>query len=206
METERLEKTDLQRCAALLREQKTVVFPTDTVFGVAALITPLGFSHLVEAKHRPENKPFPIMVSSLAQIQTLAQLSARDLYLIQRWMPGAVTFIFRKRDEVADYVTNHLDTIGIRMPEDPWILALIDEVGSPLFVPSANQSGEATSSSYEAAFQQMNGRVSAIVAGECLGKVSSTIIDCTQEKLRLIRQGELKLEDIEEDYENSVSV
>ncbi len=197
MKTEYILPEDIDYCIEALNQNECVVFATDTVFGVAARTDSYeAYQALVKAKQRPESKPFPIMVSSLAQIQTLAVLTERDRLLIQRWMPGAVTFIFNRQPDLEDYLTNGLESVGIRMPDDPWILELIDRVGVPLFVPSANQSGQPTAATLEEARKQMDGEVRYIVQGSCKGGLASTIIDARTETLHVLRQGALRLEDI----------
>lgn len=81
-------------------------------------------------------------------------------------MPGALTMIFTKRPEVADILTNGFDTIGIRMPDDPWILQLIEKLDCALLVPSANLSGEATATDSDEVLRQLDGRIDAVILGK----------------------------------------
>jgi L-threonylcarbamoyladenylate synthase len=197
METLRLEKHQLKKVAEILDRGGVVAFPTDTVYGVAVRCdSPSAIQRMKEAKQRPESKPFPMMVNSLAQIEAVASLNARDRRLIQRWMPGALTMIFAKKPEVPDSVTNGFDTIGIRMPDDPWILELISMIGCALLVPSANLSGEPPATDSDEVLRQLDGRIDAVVIGKSGAQVPSTIIDTRNEEIKLVRQGILTLEEI----------
>jgi L-threonylcarbamoyladenylate synthase len=197
METLRLEKHQLEKVAEILDREGVVAFPTDTVYGLAVRCdSPKAIQRMKEAKQRPESKPFPMMVHSLAQIEAVASLDERDRRLIRRWMPGALTMIFAKKPEVPDVVTNGFDTIGIRMPDDPWILELISKLNCALLVPSANLSGEPTACDSDEVLRQLDGRIDAVIQGKSGAQIASTIIDTREETIKIIRQGKLTLDEI----------
>ena len=198
METLRLKKDQLEIVAEILNREGVVAFLTDTVYGLAVRCdSPNAIQRMKEAKQRPESKPFPMMVNSLAQIEAVASLDERDRRLIRRWMPGALTIIFAKRPEVADILTNGFDTIGIRMPDDPWILQLIGKLNCALLVPSANLSGEATATDSDEVLRQLDGRIDAVILGKSGAQAASTIIDTRGETIKIIRQGKLTLDEIQ---------
>ena len=141
------------------------------------------------SKGRPENKPIPTMVGSLAQMEEIAVLNEEAKKLAAAFMPGAFTMILKKKDSVADFVTNGMETIGIRMPQDDFVLELLRQVGSPMLVTSANLSGEATGLVDVQVLSQLDGRIDGIVLGEAGGKVASTIVDMTSGKLKILREG-----------------
>lgn len=197
METLRLGKHQLEKVAEILNRGGVVAFPTDTVYGLAVRCdSPSAIQRMKEAKQRPESKPFPMMVNSLAQIEAVASLDERDHRLIRHWMPGALTIIFAKKPEVPDIVTNGFDTIGIRMPDDPWILELITKLNCALLVPSANLSGEATATDSDEVLRQLDGRIDAVILGKSGAQLASTIIDTRKEDIKIIRQGKLTLDEI----------
>lgn len=198
MKTLRLNPEDVTTAAALLRRGEIVAFPTDTVYGVGIRYdSPTAIEKLIRVKQRPETKPFPLMVSSLSQIEELAQLSDRDRSLIQAWMPGDVTFIFPKHPYITSGYFAEAETIAFRMPSDPYIMELISQLGIPLLAPSANVSGEPASVTSEEVLNQFDGQIEAVVLGKSGQKQASTIIDTTHEKLCVLRQGRVTLEDIE---------
>ena len=197
METQRLTKKDSAQIVEILNHGGVVAFPTDTVYGLAVRYDlKEAILKMKEAKQRPETKPFPMMVSSKAQIERVAVTDARSQKLIDHWMPGALTLVFKKRPEVDELVTNGFPTIGIRMPDDEFVLEIINRVGVPLLVPSANLSGQPSCTTSEEVLKQLDGRIDAVVLGESGASTASTVCDTTGDELKILRQGPIKLEDL----------
>jgi ribose 5-phosphate isomerase B len=193
MKTLVLKKEDINEIVSILNQGGIVALPTDTVYGLAIKASHLeAISKLAKVKNRPESKPFILMVSAKSQIGEYASLKRRDQKLIKRWMPGAMTFIFnRKNTEIGDGNA----TVAIRMPDDPWLINIIRKTG-PLYVPGANLSGEKVALSTEEVMSMFSGKIDAIVDGFG-GEVKSTIIDATGGKLMLIREGPIELHQVE---------
>lgn len=189
METIRYHKEDIQAVVKQLKQKKVIAFPTDTVYGLGVIYDEEALAALKYSKGRPENKPIPTMVGSLAQMEEIAVLNEESKKLAAAFMPGAFTMILKKKDSVADFVTNGMETIGIRMPQDDFVLELLRQVGSPMLVTSANLSGEATGLVDVQVLSQLDGRIDGIVLGEAGGKVASTIVDMTSGKLKILREG-----------------
>ena len=190
METQRLTKKDSAQIVEILNRGGVVAFPTDTVYGLAVRYDlKEAILKMKEAKQRPETKPFPMMVSSKAQIERVAVTDARSQKLIDHWMPGALTLVFKKRPEVDELVTNGFPTIGIRMPDDEFVLEIINRVGVPLLVPSANLSGQPSCTTSEEVLKQLDGRIDAVVLGESGASTASTVCDTTGDELKILRQG-----------------
>ena len=189
METIRYHKEDIQAVVKQLKQKKVIAFPTDTVYGLGVIYDEEALAALKYSKGRPENKPIPTMVGSLAQMEEIAVLNEEAKKLAAAFMPGAFTMILKKKDSVADFVTNGMETIGIRMPQDDFVLELLRQVGSPMLVTSANLSGEATGLFDVQVLSQLDGRIDGIVLGEAGGKVASTIVDMTSGKLKILREG-----------------
>ena len=189
METIRYHKEDIQAVVKQLKQKKVIAFPTDTVYRLGVIYDEEALAALKYSKGRPENKPIPTMVGSLAQMEEIAVLNEEAKKLAAAFMPGAFTMILKKKDSVADFVTNGMETIGIRMPQDDFVLELLRQVGSPMLVTSANLSGEATGLVDVQVLSQLDGRIDGIVLGEAGGKVASTIVDMTSGKLKILREG-----------------
>lgn len=195
--TQRFDCLQIDAVADILKRGGLVAFPTDTVFGIGVCSNlPNAIQQLKWAKGRPESKPFPLMVSSIEQIRAVAEVSDKQDQLINKLLPGALTIVFRKLPNVESTMTNGLDTIAIRMPNDPWIIKLIDIIGVPLLVSSANISGETTCLSSDEVLKQMEGRIDGIVEGVSGDLLSSTIVDMSGEIPTIIRQGKVTIEDI----------
>ena len=174
-----------------------LAFPTDTVFGLGCIMDEKAIKKIYKAKGRSFNKPLPMMCDSLKMIETVAYVSEDTKKIIKKFTPGALTIIFNKKDNVEDYITQGLNTIGIRIPDDKFILDIIKSVKSPLMVTSANISGEGSLLKWEDVYESMNGKIDGIVCIDALGDIASTIIDVS-DGIKLVRQGPIDFEKIME--------
>ena len=199
MKTLRLDKKDIHTVVELLKEGKVVAFPTDTVYGLAVIYeNEEALNALKKSKGRPENKPIPTMVASIEQMETIAYVDEKAKCLANAFMPGGFTMILKKKENLPDYITNGLDTVGIRMPDDEFILNLIHLCNKPLLVTSANLSGLQPGNTTEEVLEQLDGRIDAIVNGTPAGTMASTIVDMSSSKLNIIRDGAITKEEIME--------
>lgn len=172
-----------------------MAFPTDTVFGLGSICEEKAMKRIYEAKGRSFDKPLPMMCSSIEMIERYAYVSDEARKIMDRFSPGPLTLIFRKREEIEDFVTNGKDTIGIRMPDDEWILSLIEELDMPLMVTSANISGSGSLLRWEDVYEEMNGKIDGIVMEDAKGDAASTIVDVSAD-MRILREGPISLEEI----------
>ncbi len=178
------------------QNHQILAFPTDTVYGVGVKFGDLeDLKRIKKAKNRMETKPIPIMVANVDQLKTIAQVSRREEKIIASFLPGALTLILPLKEGIDRQFTNGNETIAIRMPDDSFVLSVISKTG-PLFVTSANQSGNTTSLTYEDALEQLP-NIDGIVFGNCKQLQASTIVDCTKEKLVILREGPICLEELE---------
>lgn len=197
METKVLAKDQFELITELIRDGQVVAFPTDTVYGLGIRYdSEVAVKRLKQAKQRDANKPFPLMVSNIAQIDQVAYLNSEYSEVVKHLMPGALTIIVRKKNVIPDYATNGKDTIAIRMPDDEFVLALLEELG-PLLVTSANMSGEKAANDQNEVLAQLDGRIAAVVKGHSLSAIPSTIVDLTSFPLKILRQGEITFEQIQ---------
>lgn len=203
MKTVRYEKKDSKAVAALLQAGKVVAFPTDTVYGLGVVYeNEEALEALKMSKGRPDNKPIPTMVSSIEQMQQIAVMDEQAITLAKAFMPGAFTMILKKQEHLPSYITNGFDTVGIRMPQDTFILELITACGKPLLVTSANVSGEETGIYDTQVLAQLDGRIDAIVMGEAIGKVASTIVDLSSGNVKIVREGPITKNMMDEILQN----
>ncbi len=197
MKTIRYTKMDSDKIIELLNRGGLLAMPTDTVFGLACMMDEKAIARVYEAKGRSFDKPLPMMCSSKKMISEVAKISEEAEKIIDRFMPGALTIVFTKKETVADYITNGRKTIGIRMPDDDFILSLIEKLGKPLMVTSANISGNGSLTRWEDVLSAMDGRIEGIICEDARGDKASTIIDVSGD-LRLLREGPLSFNEIEE--------
>lgn len=174
---------------------KVIAFPTDTVYGLGVRYdNEDALNRLKQAKIRPESKPIPMMVSDLSQIEEVAYVNDTAKLLIQKFMPGAFTIVLKKKEEIADYVTNGLPTIAIRMPDDDFVLEIMNRLGKAMLVSSANLSAEHSCRNGEEVLEQLDRRIDGIVMGESKSEIASTIVDAIGEEVKILREGPITKE------------
>lgn len=190
-------KEEINAVANALQNHKIIALPTDTVYGVGVMYGDLNdLQRLKNAKHRPETKPIPMMVSSIEHMEQVAVVDERVKKIAEQFLPGALTLVLKVKDSVPKEYTNGLDTIAIRIPDEPFILHVIDELNAPLLVTSANQSGAKTALTSDDVLDQLPD-IDGLVLGKCRALQASTIVDCTQENLKILREGPITLEQLE---------
>lgn len=192
----RFEEDRITEMAEILKNNGVISVPTDTVYGLCARFDTIeAQEHLRDIKKRPQDKAFPIMCCDAEQIRTIAFTDDIAEKIIRIFMPGPVTLILKKHPEIPAYVNGGMDTIAVRMASSKALAKLIRELGCPVFMTSANLSGEKTCETLdeiEAACPGLDGMMS----GETQFNEASTIIDLSSEKIRIVREGPVKMEDI----------
>lgn len=193
----RFREEETEELAEILNHDGVISVPTDTVFGVCARMdSEAAQEHLRDVKHRPLTKAFPIMCSDEAQIKTVAEVTPLGEKMIRAFMPGPVTLILKKKAEVPAYVNGNMETLAVRMATSEPVKKLIEAVGCPLFMTSANQSVQPVCTSLdeiEHACPDLDG----MMEGEPHFGEASTIIDCTKEEPVILRQGPVTMEQIQ---------
>ncbi len=191
-------KKDLEETVELLKSGAVVAFPTDTVFGIGVIYNDaIAIDKMKKAKGRDASKPFPLMVADLKQLEEVAFVNDRERRIAEKYTPGALTLVLKRRDTVSRESVNGFDTIAIRIPDDRFVLKLLKKTG-PMFVTSANISGQPAACNEKEVLRQLDGRIEAVVKGKAKTGVASTIIDCTGEKLKCLREGTISYKEIEE--------
>lgn len=199
MQTKIVTKQDIDLLVEALYQEEVIAFPTETVYGLGILYdSKKAMEKLKWAKKRPETKPFTLMVQDPREIENFAKTTPRDWKIIQAFMPGPITLIFERLDSVDPSLTNGYKTIGIRCPDDPFVLELLKKAKKPMLVPSANISGQKAANNSEEVMASLDGRIAMVVEGQCGSQTPSTIVDLTGKEPRVIRQGEITLAKIEE--------
>lgn len=189
---------DIKFVATQLLEGKVVAFPSDTVYGLACIYdNKKAIQKIKQIKGRDENKPLPMMVNHYLQLEGIAKINEQEKKVFEKLTPGALTLILDKEECLPAYVNNGFDTIGVRIPNDQFILDLIHFVKKPLLVTSANRSNQPTGTTLMEVLNQIPNEIDLIVEGDCGSLTSSTIIDL-RKGLKIIREGEITHKQIEE--------
>lgn len=194
--TKVLKKDKKEEVCQAISNGEVVAFPTETVFGVGVKFGDKeALDKLMEAKDRDYSKAVTLMVPSKEDIEKYAYVTDQARKIIDRYMPGMMTLIFKRKEEVDSYMTNGKETIGIRIPNDEYVLSLLESVG-PMLVTSANLSGRPNTTTTLEVLRQLDGRISIVVDGKTTDNVASTVVDVSQKDIKILREGKIRKEDI----------
>ena len=183
--------------ATMLADGKTVIFPTETVYGLGAnALDEDAATKIYQAKGRPSDNPLLVHVADKEDVYDLVEnIDDRAKLLMDKFWPGPLTIVFKKKAIIPDRTSGGLDTVAIRMPSDQVARDLIRQAGVPIAAPSANISGRPSPTKPEHIIRDMDGRVDGIlVGGPCDYGVESTIIDLSEDLAMVLRPGSITLE------------
>ena len=200
MITQRLTKEEPERAAAILRAGGLVGIPTETVYGLGANgLDAEAVTRIFAAKGRPQDNPLILHIPAPDWLERYCEaIPPQAWWLAERFWPGPLTMILRRRPIVPDAVTAGLDTVGMRCPAHPLCREIIRLADVPVAAPSGNTSGRPSPTTAEHMWEDMAGKIDAIVdGGSCSVGVESTIVDLTVQPPRLLRPGGVTLEELE---------
>lgn len=192
----------LEKIGIRLKKGELIIYPTDTVYGVGGVLKEDTLKKIYEAKTRSFSSPLIALVNSLDKVDEIAIISDEHREkinkLIERFWPGGLTIILKKRENVPAIMVSNGETVGVRMPNYKLALDIIESAGGILATTSANISGEATPSSFVEISPIFKERVDIVIdGGKCPIGTASTIIDMSKSKISILREGSISKEEIE---------
>lgn len=192
----------LEKIGTRLKKGELIIYPTDTVYGVGGVLKEDTLKKIYEAKTRSFSSPLIALVNSLDRVDEIAIISDEHREkinkLIERFWPGGLTIILKKRENVPAIMVSNGETVGVRMPNHKLALDIIESAGGILATTSANISGEATPSSFVEISPIFKKRVDIVIdGGKCPIGTASTIIDMSKSKISILREGSISKEEIE---------
>ena len=191
---------DLERAVAALERGGTIVYPTETVYGLGADATSENaLQRLAAVKQRSRGKPIAVLVSSREMLeQIVAAVPAAAARLIDEFWPGPLTLAFPAKGGMSAVLTGGSGTVAARISSHPIAQALVERLGKPLTSPSANPAGAPPAREIEAARAYFGAAIDAYLDGGALpGGPASTVVDCSSESPRLVREGRISAAAIE---------
>lgn len=200
LKTKRLTEQDIDQAAAILWDGGLLGIPTETVYGLGANgLNEEAVAHIFEAKGRPQDNPLILHIPSADHLERYCREIPLTAYqLAEAYWPGPLTMILKRKPIVPDVVTAGLDTVGMRCPSHPLCHAILEAADVPVAAPSGNTSGRPSPTTAAHMWEDMDGKIDAIVdGGPCSVGVESTIIDLTETPARLLRPGGITLEQLE---------
>ncbi len=181
----------IARVVELLRAGEVIGFPTDTVYGLAALASqPRAVRRVFEVKGRSLSNPLVLMVADPEQLEGWADVDERARGYMRRWWPGPLTLVLRACEDVHPPLTSSGQprTIGARIPDHEVALRLLRQAGEPLATTSANRSGEPPAlTPLETAW--VEGLAAVLDGGRAPGALPSTVLDVSAGEPRILREG-----------------
>lgn len=194
-------EAELRRAADIIRAGGLVAIPTETVYGLgASALIDEAVARIFEVKGRPQDNPLIIHVHGAEALEKWCSEVPEEAYkLAEKFWPGPLTMVLKKKACVPHRVTAGMDTVGVRCPDHPATLKIIEMAGVPIAAPSANISGKPSPTTAEHVRHDIDGMVEAIVdGGDCRVGLESTIIDLSVKPPRLLRPGGVSLEQLQE--------
>ncbi|HWZ82607.1 MAG TPA: L-threonylcarbamoyladenylate synthase [Terriglobales bacterium] len=191
---------DIEHAAQLLRAGRLVAFPTETVYGLGAnALDPEAVARIYEVKGRPATSPLIVHVASVEMAKSLVtNWPDQAERLAQKFWPGPLTLVLEKRPAISPIVTAGLTTVGLRMPNHPVALALIQVAGVPLAAPSANRFTQLSPTTADHVRQSLGGDVDFILdGGPCEVGIESTVLSLAGPQAVLLRPGGISRSEIE---------
>lgn len=185
---------------AAVRDGQLIVIPTDTVYGLASRADdPAATARIFEAKGRSRDAELPVFVNTFEGARALARWDYRLGEIVARcFWPGPLTIVLPRSEESRGWdLGGDGSTIGLRMPNHSLVRAILEGVGVPLAVTSANRSGQPTAAKGEEVSALFGDAVSIYLLEEkLLANRPSTVIDLSEGDLRVVREGAISEADI----------
>lgn len=183
---------DIQKAAKLMIDGGVVAFPTDTVYGLGAhFLKEEAITRIYEIKGRSDKKPLQLILSDVSEVDSVAREVPNIFWdLAKQFLPGGITLVLKKAEQVPSSVTSGMDTVAIRVPNNRLALDLVRAVGAPIAATSANLSGRPSATSAQEVLRELGSYVDAIVDGgpTQLGR-DSTVLDLTSSSPKILREG-----------------
>lgn len=190
------------RAARVLRAGGVILYPTDTLYGLGAdALSDPAFEKVCMIKDRDERRPIHAVFESLAAAEAYAEISPLGRRLAEAFLPGPLTLVFKKKPSVTTGIGHNLSSIGVRIPNHAFCLALAREFGTPFTTTSANISGAESPSTFEGIEKQLGANTRFIdlaIDGGALPKyLRSTVVDVREQKPHILREGAISSAEIE---------
>ena len=194
-----MKKNDFSAALKALKNGEPIIYPTDTLYALGVdIYNETAVRKVFDIKQRPYSVPLPVAVPSIQSIETIAYMNDAAYQISNKFLPGTLTIILKKKLSVPDIVTSGTDTIAVRIPNNPIALKLLSEYG-PLTVTSANLHHEKTQGTITDILKQLGIHIPICLNDGKRDIVPSTIVDLSISIPRIIRKGvitEKELQDV----------
>lgn len=193
----------------IMRGGGLIAVPTETVYGLAGNgLDEKAVAEIYEVKGRPEVKPLSLMVHDAASMERYCENVPPQAYtLAKKFWPGPLTIVMKAKPCVPEIVRAGGETVGLRCPDHPLTLELLEKSGVPFAAPSANPSGEPSPKNADSVLKYFDGKIDAVLdGGECGIGCESTLIDLSRTPYSILRQGALPADEIADAFVDSMKI
>lgn len=200
MDTDQIDMQVITEAGSILQKGGLVAFPTETVYGLGAnALDEAASKKTYAAKGRPSDNPLIVHIARLEALERIVKKIPKEVpKLAERFWPGPLTMIFEKSENVPYGTTGGLNTVAVRMPDNPVALALIEAGGGYVSAPSANTSGRPSPTLAAHVAEDLSGKIEMILDGDAVEiGVESTILDMTVTPPMILRPGAVTKEMLE---------
>jgi L-threonylcarbamoyladenylate synthase len=191
--------TEIEKARQLLLQNEVVAIPTETVYGLAGnALSEIAVSKIFEAKNRPHFDPLIVHVGKTSDVELYVEEIPRlAANLMENYWPGALTILLPKKSCIPDLTTSGLKEVGIRIPNHPLTLELLNSIPFPLAAPSANPFGYISPTSAEHVNQQLGNKIPYILnGGNCSVGIESTVLRVQHNEIEVLRLGGISIESL----------
>lgn len=179
---------ELELAASAIRDGNLVVYPTETVYGLGAdALDPTAIGRVFDAKRRAREKPISLAVPDVETARNYVRPTTRELVFMREFLPGPVTVLCEKRDVVPDVLTGGRSRVGVRIPDQPLALELLERT-APITSTSANVSGRGSALRVDDLDDEIRDAATVVVDGGETGGTGSTVLNV--ERGEIFRRGE----------------
>lgn len=189
---------EIKQAVEVLRSGGVVLFPTDTVWGIGAWVeSKKGIEKLYDLKKRDENKPTALLVGSLEQAREYGELDSRADQWVEKYWPGALTVIVRAKTKLPNEVLNDRGGVGLRWPKYDLIDSICTLLPGGIVASSANEAGRESPVRLDLVDEKFLTECDLVIRREIpLSGKASTVVDMMDAEVKIVRQGEVVLEDM----------
>lgn len=188
---------DIEEVKNILENKGVGIIPTDTVYGLCVNAFDKDLIRKIyKIKKRDFDKPLVLFVKNKEEINKFAFVDKISEKLIDKFMPGEITIVLKKKETCPDVSLKKFETVGFRIPNNDFVLNLLNKIDFPLATTSANISKQKTPKDLDGLKKIFNGIVDFMVDGGELGETPSTVIEVIDGNVNILREGKIKKEEI----------
>lgn len=195
IDVEKPDPAKIRQAVDVLRKGGIIAYPTETFYGLGVDVTSdAAIKRLFDVKRRDYGNPVAVIVSDRDMLASIVEgIPEKANILMDVFWPGPLTILYRTNAKISNRLTTNTGKIGIRVSSHPVASALVTELGRPLTTTSANLSGFPPSLNSRHLKSYFGGKIDAIVdSGPLSPSGGSTVVDVTDDKLTIIREGVIK--------------